>query len=305
VGRGEWTSRGRISVHLARRGQGAHGFSPRSHESRAARRYLTRRLQALKQDLELLIFRPAPPPACVHHFKPLKLSTALITVQKDSSHHQSSPYKAALTRRETLFEKAERAHLAILEPWSGRVCKCAWKPSLAPRPAPTFRNGRDVIGGSVKEGRNDQLQTHRTGLPSASGCMACHSRVDPMGRVTWHRSFSDATPRHPCINESAIPIPDGVNPSTEGGDVGVGPIAEAEHLSVCKLGYRSRSARDARPVLAPPRQSVCPLASWLEFLSETVSLHKRRLRYRQCWPGIPGRATVSNLWAETEKRADH
>jgi hypothetical protein len=41
--------------------------------------------------------RPTPNPirrpnaACLDHFKPFKLSTALMTVHKDSSHHQSFP----------------------------------------------------------------------------------------------------------------------------------------------------------------------------------------------------------------------
>ena len=54
-------------------------------------------LQALKHDPELLILGPAPPPTRLNHFKPFNLSTALIAVHKDSSHHQRSPYKAALT----------------------------------------------------------------------------------------------------------------------------------------------------------------------------------------------------------------
>ena len=60
------------------------------------RRNLAWRAQALKHDLELLILGPTPPPACLYHFKPFDLSTALMTVHKDSSHNQSSPYKAAL-----------------------------------------------------------------------------------------------------------------------------------------------------------------------------------------------------------------
>ena len=58
--------------------------------------HLAWRAQALKHDLELLILGPTPPPACLHHFKPFDLSTALMTVHKDSSHNQSSPYKTAL-----------------------------------------------------------------------------------------------------------------------------------------------------------------------------------------------------------------
>ena len=63
------------------------------------RRYLARRAQALKHDLELLILRPTPSPACLHHFKPFDLGTAPITVHKDSSQHHASFGKAAFTGR--------------------------------------------------------------------------------------------------------------------------------------------------------------------------------------------------------------
>jgi len=41
---------------------------------------LARRRQAFQDDLELLILGPAPSPAGLHRFKPLDVSTALITV---------------------------------------------------------------------------------------------------------------------------------------------------------------------------------------------------------------------------------
>ena len=44
------------------------------------------RLQALDHDLELLFLGPAPTPTRLNNFKPFKLSTALMTVHKDSSH---------------------------------------------------------------------------------------------------------------------------------------------------------------------------------------------------------------------------
>jgi hypothetical protein len=44
-------------------------------------------------------------PACLHYFKPFDLSTALMTVHKDSSHNQNSSCKAT-GRRETQHDKA-------------------------------------------------------------------------------------------------------------------------------------------------------------------------------------------------------
>jgi hypothetical protein len=56
-------------------------------------------MQALQDDLELLVLGPAPSPACVHHLKPFDLGTAPITVHKDSSQHHASFGKAAFTGR--------------------------------------------------------------------------------------------------------------------------------------------------------------------------------------------------------------
>jgi hypothetical protein len=61
------------------------------------RRDLARRLQALQNDLELLILGPASPPARLHHFQPSDLGTALITVHKDSSQQRASLRKAAFS----------------------------------------------------------------------------------------------------------------------------------------------------------------------------------------------------------------
>jgi hypothetical protein len=60
---------------------------------------LARRLQALQDDLELLVLGPAPPPACVHYFEPFDLGTAPITVHKGSSQQHASFGKAAFTGR--------------------------------------------------------------------------------------------------------------------------------------------------------------------------------------------------------------
>src|SRR3546814_9158104 len=60
------------------------------------------RLQALQHDLELLVLGPASPPARLHHFQPLDLGTALITVHKDSSQHHASPWQGGSRRRDTL-----------------------------------------------------------------------------------------------------------------------------------------------------------------------------------------------------------
>ena len=58
-----------------------------------------RRLQALHDDLELLIFRPATPPTRLDHLKPPDLGTALITVHKDSSQYRALLSKAASAGR--------------------------------------------------------------------------------------------------------------------------------------------------------------------------------------------------------------
>ena len=60
---------------------------PRYAISSRRRRDLPRRSQALQDDLELLILGPTTTPARIHHFEPLDLGTALITVHKDSSQH--------------------------------------------------------------------------------------------------------------------------------------------------------------------------------------------------------------------------
>ena len=59
------------------------------------RRHLSWRLQALQHDLEFLIFGLASPPTRLRHFQPLDLSTARLTVHKDSSQNRASPGKAA------------------------------------------------------------------------------------------------------------------------------------------------------------------------------------------------------------------
>jgi hypothetical protein len=73
------------------------------------RSYLARRAQALKHDLELLILRPASPPAGLYNFEPFDLSTALMTVHKLSSHHQSSLYKAALAGGRPIIDDGNSA----------------------------------------------------------------------------------------------------------------------------------------------------------------------------------------------------
>jgi len=64
--------------------------SPRRH------RHFARRLQALKHDLELLIFRPASPSARLHNIEPAGFRAGCMTVHKDSSQHHASSDKAAV-----------------------------------------------------------------------------------------------------------------------------------------------------------------------------------------------------------------
>src|SRR6476659_7250043 len=47
------------------------------------RRYRARRLKALDDDPKLIVIRPAAPATSLDHFKPFKLSTALMAVHKD------------------------------------------------------------------------------------------------------------------------------------------------------------------------------------------------------------------------------
>ena len=56
---------------------------PRKAVSPCRCRDLAGTLKALHNDLELLLLRPAPSPACVHHLKPLDLGAAPITVHRD------------------------------------------------------------------------------------------------------------------------------------------------------------------------------------------------------------------------------
>jgi hypothetical protein len=72
---------------------GQPGTTPR------CRRDLTGRLQALQDDLELLILRPTTTPARIYHLEPFDLGTAVITVHKDSSQKWASLDKAAFSGR--------------------------------------------------------------------------------------------------------------------------------------------------------------------------------------------------------------
>jgi len=75
---------------------------------------LPRRLQALPDDLDLLVLGPAPPPAGVHYFEPFDLGTAPITVHKDSSQHRASVGKAAFSGRIHDIETARMSTLGRL-----------------------------------------------------------------------------------------------------------------------------------------------------------------------------------------------
>src|SRR6267143_1374927 len=56
---------------------------PRKAVSPCRCRDLAGTLKALHNDLELLLLRPPPSPACVHHLKPLDLGAAPISVHRD------------------------------------------------------------------------------------------------------------------------------------------------------------------------------------------------------------------------------
>jgi hypothetical protein len=58
---------------------------------------LVRHLKAFQDDLELLVLGLASPPTRIHHFKPLDLAAAPITVHKDSSQQRVSLGKGAAT----------------------------------------------------------------------------------------------------------------------------------------------------------------------------------------------------------------
>jgi hypothetical protein len=71
-------------------------------------RNLAGRLQALQDNLELLILGPAAPPTPLHHFQPPDLATALITVHKDSSQQRASLRKAAFSGGIRLTDAVEK-----------------------------------------------------------------------------------------------------------------------------------------------------------------------------------------------------
>src|SRR5882672_1212676 len=67
------------------------------------RRYRARHLKALGHDPQLLVIRPAPPPASLDHLKPFKLSAALRAVHKDCYAPIGLIQQGGRRRRETLL----------------------------------------------------------------------------------------------------------------------------------------------------------------------------------------------------------
>ena len=84
------------------------------------RRYRARRLKALDDDPKLLVIRPAAPATSLDHFKPFKLSTALMAVHKDCYAPIGLIQQGGPRRRETFkmkllgFAKVAIATLALL-----------------------------------------------------------------------------------------------------------------------------------------------------------------------------------------------
>jgi hypothetical protein len=74
---------------------------PRNTMSPRRRRYQAWRLHTLQNDLQLLVIRPAPPPASFNNPKPINLSTELIAVHKDCYKTISPTRQGGLHRRKT------------------------------------------------------------------------------------------------------------------------------------------------------------------------------------------------------------
>ena len=68
------------------------------------RRYRARRLKALDDDPKLLVIRPAAPATSLYHFKPFKLSTALMAVHKHCYAPIGLIQQGGPRRRETLSQ---------------------------------------------------------------------------------------------------------------------------------------------------------------------------------------------------------
>src|SRR5260370_31460709 len=84
------------------------------------RRYRARRLNALGDDPQLLVIRPASPATGLYHLKPFKLSTVLMAVHKDCYAPIGLIQQGGPRRRETLHQGAAAqlradAHAPIVE----------------------------------------------------------------------------------------------------------------------------------------------------------------------------------------------
>src|SRR6266478_1858406 len=75
------------------------------------RRYRSRRLQALQHNPELLVIRPAPPSAGLNDLQSFNLSTALMTVHKDSFTSHNITQQGGLHRRKTIGQQRFRFHV--------------------------------------------------------------------------------------------------------------------------------------------------------------------------------------------------
>src|SRR5258707_11980156 len=70
------------------------------------RRYRPRRLQALKDNPELLVIRPSPPSASLNDLQPFNLSTVLMAVHKHCYTSLKRIQQGGPRRRETFYAPA-------------------------------------------------------------------------------------------------------------------------------------------------------------------------------------------------------
>src|SRR6476619_7206723 len=97
------------------------------------RRYRARRLKALDDDPKLLVIRPAAPATSLYHFKPFKLSTALMAVHKDCYAPIGLIQQGGPRRRETMLRGTRTVQT------SGKPCRNG-KATFRPRCGCTIRS---------------------------------------------------------------------------------------------------------------------------------------------------------------------
>src|SRR6266536_760486 len=101
------------------------------------RRYRPRRLQALKDNPELLAIRPSPPSAGLNDLQPFNLSTALMAVHKHCYTSLKLTQQGGPGRRETLVFRVEYSKRGCSLP---RHRMHLAKPRSAVTPHWTYRN---------------------------------------------------------------------------------------------------------------------------------------------------------------------